>query len=46
MFAATVPGIVLMVVVVLVLMGLIAWLLPMGPPVTREIPRDRDDVRA
>jgi hypothetical protein len=45
MFAATVPGIVLMVVVVLVLMGLIAWLLPMGPPITRELPRDRSDAR-
>jgi hypothetical protein len=46
MFAATIPGIVLMVLVALVLMGLIAWLLPMGPPVTREIPRERRETNS
>jgi len=37
MFAASVPGVLLMVVVAIALMTLIAWLLPMGAP---PLPRD------
>jgi hypothetical protein len=37
MFAATVPGVLLMVVVAIVLMALIAWLLPVGASLDEEV---------
>ena len=38
MFAASVPGVLLMVVVAIGLMALIAWLLPMGAvPMSRDL---------
>lgn len=47
MFAASVPGVLLMVVVAIVLMTLIAWLLPMGTsiPTTTATPRRSRDAR-
>lgn len=46
MFAASVPGVLLMILVAIVLMTLIAWLLPMGaslPTTTTSSPqRSRD----
>jgi hypothetical protein len=47
MFAASVPGVLLMVLVAIVLMTLIAWLLPMGASIptttTPRRPRDAGD---
>jgi hypothetical protein len=42
MFAASVPGVLLMVLVAIVLMTLIAWLLPMGTSVPTTTHRSRD----
>jgi hypothetical protein len=43
MFAASVPGVLLMVVVAIVLMTLIAWLLPVGASIpTTTTARSRD----
>ena len=41
MFAASVPGVLLMVLVAIVLMTLIAWLLPMGASLEEQERRDR-----
>jgi hypothetical protein len=41
MFAASVPGVLLMVLVAIVLMTLIAWLLPMGASLDQAPRRER-----